>query len=573
MSMLTKLQHKYALSEQGAKDMGKAIVSVTASDLVLMLPVGLLYKMTEDILNGTFEKDRIPFYLIGCLICLFLVGLTTWIQYNATFLATYVESGIRRTSLAEKLRKLPLSYFGKKDLADLTSTIMADCATIETASSHWIPELYGAVISTVIVAVMVLGMNWQLGIAALWVLPVSFAIVLSASGVMHKLSAAQMKLKVDCADGIQECLETVRDLRANNATESYMNGLEKKIRAVEKHSLVSELGIAVFVVCAQMILKIGIATTALFGGYQLIHGQVDVLTFFMFLLLVSRLYDPMNGSLTNLAAIISADVQCGRMDEILSHDVQEGKEELTNKGTDIVFDHVGFTYDGGEKVLEDVTFTAKQGQVTALVGPSGGGKTTVSRLAARFWDIKKGTITVGGMDISKIDPETLLSLYSIVFQDVMLFNNTIMENIRIGKKDATDEEVLAAAKLAHCDEFAEKLPDKWNTVIGENGSELSGGERQRLSIARAFLKDAPILLLDEATASLDVDNETLIQEALSKLMKDRTVLMIAHRMRTVAAADQIVVLKDGRVAEAGAPDELMKKEDGIYRHMAKMQGL
>ncbi len=573
MSMLTKLQHKYALSEQGAKDMGKAIVSVTASDLVLMLPVGLLYKMTEDILNGTFGKDRIPFYLIGCLICLFLVGLTTWIQYNATFLATYVESGIRRTNLAEKLRKLPLSYFGKKDLADLTSTIMADCATIETASSHWIPELYGAVISTVIVAVMVLGMNWQLGIAALWVLPVSFAIVLSASGVMHKLSAAQMKLKVDCADGIQECLETVRDLRANNASESYMVGLEEKIRAVEKHSLVSELGTAVFVVSAQMILKIGIATTALFGGYQLIHGQVDVLTFFMFLLLVSRLYDPMNGSLTNLAAIISADVQCGRMDEILSHDVQEGKEELTNQGTDIVFDHVGFTYDGGEKVLEDVTFTAKQGQVTALVGPSGGGKTTVSRLAARFWDIKKGTITVGGMDISKIDPETLLSLYSIVFQDVMLFNNTIMENIRIGKKNATDEEVLAAARLAHCDEFAEKLPDKWNTVIGENGSELSGGERQRLSIARAFLKDAPILLLDEATASLDVDNETLIQEALSKLMKDRTVLMIAHRMRTVAAADQIVVLKDGRVAEAGAPEELMKKENGIYRHMAKMQGL
>jgi len=352
-----------------------------------------------------------------------------------------------------------------------------------------------------------------------------------------------------------------------------MNGLEKKIRAVEKHSLVSELGTAVFVVSAQMLLKLGIATTALFGGYQLIRGQVDVLTFFMFLLLVSRLYDPMSNSLTNLAAIISADVQCGRMDEILSHEIQEGKEELTNKGTDIVFDHVGFTYDGGEKVLEDVTFTAKQGQVTALVGPSGGGKTTVSRLAARFWDIKKGTITIGGMDISKIDPETLLSLYSIVFQDVMLFNNTIMENIRIGKKDATDEEVLAAAKLAHCDEFAEKLPDRWNTVIGENGSELSGGERQRLSIARAFLKDAPILLLDEATASLDVDNETLIQEALSKLMKSRTVLMIAHRMRTVAAADQIVVLKDGCVAEAGTPDELMKKEDGIYRHMVKMQGL
>lgn len=571
MKILTNLQHKYALSEQGAKDMAKAIVSVTASDLVLMLPVGLLYRMTEEILNGTFGRDRIPFYRIGCLICLALIGFTTWIQYNATFLATYVESGIRRTNLAEKLRKLPLSYFGKKDLADLTSTIMADCATIETASSHWIPELYGAVISTVIVALVIMGMNWEMGIAALWVLPVSFGIVISAAGVMHRLGEKQTRLKIDCADGIQECLETVRDLRANNASARYMDGLEKKIRAVEKHEVVSEFGTAVFVAGAQMFLKLGIATTALAGGYLLIAGQLDVLTFFMFLLLVSRLYDPMNNSLTNLAAIISADVQCGRMDEILSHEIQEGSETLTNRGTDIVFDHVGFTYDGGEKVLEDASFTAKQGQVTALVGPSGGGKTTVSRLVARFWDIKKGTITVGGMDISRIDPETLLSLYSIVFQDVMLFNNTIMENIRIGKKDATDEEVLAAAKLAHCDEFAEKLPDKWNTVIGENGSELSGGERQRLSIARAFLKDAPILLLDEATASLDVDNETLIQEALSGLMKNRTVLMIAHRMRTVAAADQIVVLKDGRVAETGTPKELMKKEDGIYRHMEKMQ--
>lgn len=379
-----------------------------------------------------------------------------------------------------------------------------------------------------------------------------------------------MKLKMDCADGIQECLETVRDLRANNAEEVYMQGLDKKIKAVEKHAVVTEFGTAVFVASAQMILKLGIATVALTGGILLAKGKLDVLTFFMFLLLVSRLYDPMQISLQNLAAIISADVQCERMDEILSHDIQSGSTDMQHEGYDIEFSHVGFSYDKKGSVLKDVTFTAKQGEVTALIGPSGGGKTTVSRLASRFWDIEKGKITVGGMDISKIDPETLMSLYSIVFQDVTLFNNTIMENIRIGKSDATDKEVIAAARLAHCDEFAEKLPNGWQTMIGENGSELSGGERQRISIARAFLKDAPIILLDEATASLDVDNETLIQEALSRLIQNKTVMIIAHRMRTVADADKIVVLKDGVVAESGSPKELEEK-NGIYKHMMEMQ--
>lgn len=569
MTFKEKLQHKYALSEQGAKDMLKGFVTVTISNIILMLPVGMLYMLVKNYMNHTLEGKEIMF-AAGCILCLLLIGITTYIQYNATFLSTYVESGVRRISLAEKLRKIPLSFFGKKDLSDLTSTIMADCATLETASSHWIPELVGACISTALVALSLFFFDWRMAIAALWVLPVSFLIVACSGNVQRNLGRRQMELKMACADGIQECLETVRDLKANNAQEEYMAALDKKIKAVEKHAVTTELGTALFVSGAQMILKFGIATVALTGSILLAKGEIDVLTFFLFLLLVSRLYDPMQISLQNLAAIISADVQCKRMDEILSHDIQTGTDQLTNKGYDIEFNHVGFAYNDREDVLKDVTFTAKQGEVTALIGPSGGGKTTVSRLASRFWDISKGQIKVGGMDISQIDPEALMSLYSIVFQDVTLFNNSIMENIRIGRQNATDEEVIAAAKLAHCDEFAEKLPNGWNTMIGENGSGLSGGERQRISIARAFLKDAPIILLDEATASLDVDNETLIQESLSRLIQDKTVMIIAHRMRTVAEADKIVVLKDGIVAEQGSPAEL-EKQHGIYQHMMETQ--
>lgn len=569
MNLKEKLMHKYALSQQGAADMIKAFISVTLSDLVLMIPVSLLYFLVKDYMEGNLAGKG-GFYTAGILITLILIGVTTYIQYNATFLSTYVESGVRRITLAEKLRKIPLSFFGKKDLSDLTSTIMADCAQMETASSHFIPELVGACISTALVAIGMFFFNWRMALAALWVLPVSFVIVGCSGRVQKSLNRKQMELKMACADGIQECLESARDLRAYNTEEDYMKGLDVKIKNVEKHAIITELGTAVFVGSAQMILKLGIATVALVGGNLLAKGEIDVLTFFMFLLVVSRIYDPMQVSLQNLAAIIASDVQSARLDEILSHEVQEGTTTLDNKGYDIEFQNVGFSYNTGDEVLKDVTFTAKQGEVTALIGPSGGGKTTVSRLASRFWDVNKGKILVGGMDISKVDPETLMSLYSIVFQDVTLFNNTIMENIRIGKKDASDEEVIAAARLAHCDEFAEKLPDGWNTMIGENGSELSGGERQRLSIARAFLKDAPIILLDEATASLDVDNETLIQESLSRLIKNKTVMIIAHRMRTVADADKIVVLKDGVVAESGTPEELEKK-DGIYANMVKTQ--
>lgn len=569
MKLKETLMHKCALSEQGAKDMIKAFVSVTVSNLVLMIPIALLYYMVKDYMEGNLAGKGM-WYLTGILLTFALIAVTTYIQYNATFLATYIESGVRRITLAEKLRKIPLSFFGKKDLSDLTSTIMADCAQMETASSHFVPELVGACISTTIVAIGLFFFDWRMAMAALWVLPISFIIVACSGRVQRSLNKKQMDLKMACADGIQEGLESARDLRAYNSQEEYMEGLDKKIKAVEKHAIVTELGTAVFVGSSQMILKLGIGTVALVGGILLAKGELDVITFFMFLMVVSRIYDPMQVSLQNLAAIIATGVQSSRLDEILSHEVQEGNRKMDNKGYDIEFSNVGFFYESGENVLNDVSFVAKQGEVTALIGPSGGGKTTVSRLASRFWDVNQGTITVGGMDISKIDPETLMSLYSIVFQDVTLFNNTVMENIRIGKMDATDEEVIAAAKLAHCDEFAEKLADGWNTMIGENGSELSGGERQRISIARAFLKDAPIILLDEATASLDVDNETMIQESLSRLIKDKTVMIIAHRMRTVADADKIVVLKDGTVAENGSP-EALEKQGGIYANMVKTQ--
>ena len=569
--MIEKLMHKYALSKQGASDMIKAIISATISNIILMVPVALLYYLVRDYMAGNLG-DKVLFYVAGCLITFVLIGISTYIQYNATFLSTYVESGVRRVTLAEKLRKIPLSFFGKKDLSDLTSTIMNDCAQMETASSHFIPELFGACISTALIAIGLFFFDWRMAIAALWVLPVSFLIVGCSGKVQKSLNKKQMVLKMACADGIQECLENVRDLQAYNTQEDYMKGLTAKIKAVEKHAIVTELGTAVFVGSSQMILKLGIATVALVGGVLLAKGELDILTFFMFLMVVSRIYDPMQVSLQNLAAVIASGVQSDRLDEILSHEVQDGTNTMKNDGYDIEFSNVGFSYETGDVVLKDGSFVAKQGEVTALIGPSGGGKTTVSRLASRFWDANRGSITVGGMDISKVDPETLMSLYSIVFQDVTLFNNTILENIRIGKMDATDEEVIAAAKLAHCDEFAEKLSDGWNTVIGENGSELSGGERQRISIARAFLKDAPIILLDEATASLDVDNETMIQESLSRLIKDKTVMIIAHRMRTVANADKIVVLKDGVVAESGTPSELDEK-DGIYANMVKTQNL
>lgn len=570
--MLEMIKHKFALSNEGARDLVKACMSVAISDFVLMGPAGILYLLIEDMLAGKIDSGKMIFYIASIFVVLTLIVITQLNQYNATFLSTYKESGIRRITIAEKLRKMPLSYFSKKDLSDLTTNIMADCASIETASSHFIPQLCGSLISTTVVGIMLFFFDYRMAFASFWVIPVSIAIVLLSGKIQKRAVKKHTAEQLDFSNGIQEYIEVIRDLKANNAGETYKRDLFKKIRNVEEGSLTTEFTMAIYVASAQMVLKLGIGSTAIVGGVLFASGKIDIITFFMFLMIVSRLYDPMLVSLQNLSAIIATDVNCDRLDEILSHNIQTGDENLSNNGYDIEFSNVKFSYGDGEDVLKNVSFVAKQGEVTALIGPSGGGKTTVSRLAARFWDISEGRITVGGMDISRIDPETLLSMYSIVFQDVTLFNTSVMENIRLGRKGATNEEVIEAARLANCLEFIEKLPNGFDTLIGENGNNLSGGERQRISIARAFLKDAPIILLDEATASLDVENETLIQEALSNLIKDKTVLIIAHRMRTIANANKIVVLKDGVVAENGKPDDLIES-DGIYSRMIKLQNV
>lgn len=568
--MLNFIMKKYALSRQGAKDLIIATISCMVHNLTLMLPVSLLYLLVSDLYAGGIPQNHLWIYIVGMAAAVLLILFSYRWVYGATYYATYKESSVRRISLAEKLRKLPLSFFGKRDLSDLTTTIMADCTTLEQSFSHWIPEFFGSMISTVIVAVCLFIFDWRLALAALWVLPVSLAIVAFSGKVQNWFTRRQTEAKLAVAEGIQEALETMRDLKSNNAEEKYLKGLDKKIDLQEKRMIASELGGALFVVPAGMILKLGIGTVALVGGMLLANGAITVLTFFLYLLVVSRLYDPLSSSLQNLAAIISTNIPIERMNEIETYPVQPGTAELKTNGYDIVFDNVSFAYNTGEQVLSGVSFTAKQGEVTALIGPSGGGKSTAARLAARFWDADSGKITLGGTDVRTIDPEKLLSAYSIVFQDVTLFNNTVMENIRIGRQNATDEEVLAAAREAQCDEFVEKLPEGYRTMIGENGSALSGGERQRISIARALLKDSPVILLDEATASLDAENETHIQRAISRLVKGKTVLIIAHRMRTVEGADKLVLLKDGKVAEQGSPEELLAK-GGIYAKMCQLQ--
>lgn len=542
---MTNFKQKYALSDEGAKGMAVASIANIFYNLALFSPVALLYFLGKDMLSGTIE-GKSTFYISGICAWVVIMAITTVIQYNTCYFSTYKESGIRRISLAEKLRRLPLSFFSKKDSADLTSTIMDDAAQIEQASSHFIPQVIGSIASSCILAVFLIFINWKMALAAVWTLPICLLIVAFSRRVQQRLGRKQSVAQIEMTEKIQECLETIRDLRQNNAQDSYYTEVKDKIHTLEKRKLWSELGTGLFVCNAEMILKFCIATTALVGAMLLKSGELGVLEYFFFLIMASRLYDPLLVSLEHFAAIIALDVNSDRLNEILLHKEQTGSEELKVNGGDIVFDNVKFSYQDGKKILDGVSFTAKQGEVTALIGPSGSGKTTVSRLAARFWDIDSGKITVGGQDISKVDPETLMNLYSIVFQDVTLFNNTIMENIRIGDKNATDDQVRQAAALANCTEFIEQLPEKWDTVIGENGKKLSGGERQRISIARAFLKNAPIILLDEASASLDVENETLIQQSISKLIKGKTVLVIAHRLRTIAGADKIITVKDGK---------------------------
>lgn len=568
------LQKKFALTEQGARDLTKAVFACALTNIGLMLPMSILFLFLQRMLGplvGIAAPELGPGGYLGIsLVLLAVIFLLEYWQYNATYLASYRESANMRIGLAERLRRLPLSFFGQRDLADLTTTIMADSAFVEKAFSHYISALLGAFVSTILIAAGLLAADWRMGLAVLWVVPVSLLLAAGTRPLVDRIERRQKGRRLAASDGIQECIENIQDIKANNQREAYLEGLDQKLLDVEAITICVELVNGIFVTSSQMILKVGMATTVLAGAAFLADHSLDFMTFLMYMLAATRLYEPLTNCLQNLSAVYSTLLVVERMKNIEEQPVQQGSETAVYNGYDIVFDHVGFSYKDGEQVLKDVSFTAKQGQVTALVGPSGGGKSTSARLAARFWDIDRGRITLGGTDVSSVDPETLLQSFSIVFQDVVLFNNTVMENIRLGRKGDSDEEVMAAAKAARCEEFIRKLPDGYRTVIGENGSSLSGGERQRLSIARALLKDAPVILMDEATASLDVENETLVQEAISNLVKNKTVLIIAHRMRTVAGADKIVVLKDGIVAEEGTPEELMQK-DGIYRHMATLQ--
>ncbi len=568
------LQKKYALSEQGAKDLFKGIVYSALAYISLMLPVALMAWVLNVFLSpllGEGEKSvNVLLYTIIGIAILALIFILHYLQYTVTYLGTYKESERRRITLAEKLRTLPLRFFHERDLSDLTSTIMGDCAGFEHAFSHTVAQFWGSIISTAIVCIALLIFDWRMGLALLWVAPVSFAIVLLSRKLQVKLGKKHINSRLALANGIQECLETVQDIKACNLEEEYLRKLDAKIDAAEKAQISSETATASLVTAGQMLLRLGLATVIVVGNALMLSGSTTLFTYILFLIAASRLYDPLSGAMTNMAELFNVDLQVDRLKAIQNYPEENGVKEYHTNGYDITFDHVGFSYEPGKQVLKDVSFTARQGQVTALVGPSGGGKSTVANLAAGFYNVDSGRITLGGTDIAPIDSTALMKDFSVVFQNVVLFNNTVMENIRVGRKDATDEDVMAAAKAARCHDFIEKLPDGYQTVIGENGSTLSGGECQRLSIARALLKDAPVILLDEATASLDVDNETEIQEAITHLVRGKTVLIIAHRMRTVEKADKIIVLDGGVVAESGTHDELMQK-NGLYHKLVELQ--
>lgn len=572
--MIRRLQHTFALSEKGAKDFVRAVIWCFLCNISLMAPVGVVMAAIQYLLDtlehGGNPAEKVWVYTGAAALVLLVLFVLHYFQYAALYLATYQESASRRIGLAEILRRLPLSFFGSRDLSDLTATIIADCSALDQVFSHYIPQLFASIFSTVVIGAMMLRINWKMALAVLWVLPVAVLLTAGSKKLQDIFGTKNILAKRAVTDHIQECLDTVRDIKACSRQQAMMEQLDERLRAAEQSAIHSELATGVFVCSAQAFLRIGLATTVLVGVGMLARGELDLLYFLGFLFAAARLYDPLGLVLQNIAATFNAKLKIDRMRAIQEQPIQAGVEVCQPQNYDIVFDHVKFAYREDEGVLEDVSFTARQGQVTALVGPSGGGKSTACKLAARFWDIQGGTITLGGIDISTVDPETLLKHYSFVFQDVVLFRDTIMENIRLGRRDATDEEVYAAARAARCDEFIQELPNGYQTLVGENGSTLSGGERQRISIARALLKDAPVILLDEATASLDVESETAVQEAISRLVRNKTVLIIAHRMRTVTGADQVVVLDGGTVVEQGTPAELLER-GGSFARMTRLQ--
>lgn len=569
------LRKAFALTEEGYASLKKGALACVAANLALMAPVMVIYLVTNDFIAHLVDPSaplpELAPYLLGIAAVLVLLFFTQFVQYTGTYTIVYAESARKRIAIGERLRRLPLSFFGKRDLSDLTAVVMKDCADQERIFSHIIPQLIGTGISTTFVSAMLIAFDWRLGLAAVWPIPIAVAVIAASSRYQDRVIRSKNEAALRYADGLQEFVECAREIRSTRQTSASLDDLSARAGAVEKTKFDAEIAVGVFVTGMSAFLRLGMATTILVGANLVVAGSCDLIVFFAFLLVVTRLYDPAAVILASTAELIDLRYNLARLRAIEEHPVQEGALGFSPRGHDIEFDHVTFSY--GEDlatVLDDVSFVAKEGEVTALVGPSGGGKSTVAKLAARFWDAGAGTVRVGGVDVTKVDPETLLTDYAEVFQDVVLFDASIMDNIRLGKRSATDEEVLAAARAANCDEFVNRMPEGYRTLIGENGSRLSGGERQRISIARALLKDAPIVLFDEATASLDVENETKIQAALSVLLKGKTVLVIAHRMRTVENADKVVVLAEGKVVEQGAPADLLARK-GMFARMVKLQ--
>lgn len=573
--MLNTIQRRFALSQKGAKDFCKGAFFTALLDIALMLPAVFMFFFLEDYLRPILNPGASPLHGllyysllgVGFMVLMYICAV---LQYRSTYTTVYEESANRRISLAEKLRILPLAFFGEKNLSDLTSTIMDDCTDLEHTFSHAVPQLFASIISIALIAVGMAFYNWQLTLALFWVVPIALAVILLAKRNMRKGNESNYLNKRVVSEQIQEGLETIQEIKSYNREDDYLDKLDEKIGTYEKVLTRNELTTGIFVNGSQSILKLGLASVIIVGAHLLAAGTLDFFTYLIFMVIGSRIYAPIHEVLNNLAALFYLDVRINRMNEMEALPVQQGVADFHPEGYDIEFRHVDFSYETGKQVLKDVSFTARQGEITALVGPSGSGKSTAAKLAARFWDIQSGRILLGGQDISLVEPEALLKNFSIVFQDVVLFNASIMDNIRIGRREATDEEVMHVARLARCDEFIGRMPQGYQTVIGENGETLSGGERQRISIARALLKDAPIVLLDEATASLDVENETRIQAGISELVRNKTVLIIAHRMRTIANADKIVVLKSGEVAEAGAPADLQRR-NGVFARMVARQ--
>lgn len=573
--MRRRLQDIFALTDQGMKDFMRGAGFCALANLMLMLPIVVLYFVASDFIGCLGDPaaclPSMAPYVVGIVAALAVMFVTQMWEYRATYTVVYKESARKRIAIAERLRLLPLSFFGKRDLADLTSVIMKDCSDQERLFSHTMPQIFGMGASTLVFAVMMFAFDWRLAASALWPIPVALVALLLTARVQKSHTAKKNAASLSFVDGLQEYLECHREIRSLNKVGAFQSDLGRRIDRFEREKIGAELAMGVAVCSAQGFLRLGIASVIVVGTMLLVAGRVDFLVFFVYLLAVTRVYDPINVILQAIAELMDMSLSLKRMRAIENEPIQTGSTSFEPQGYDVAFDDVGFAYADGEDVLDGVSFTAREGQVTALVGASGSGKSTAVKLASRFWDVSSGAVFVGGVDVSTVDPETLLSSFSEVFQDVVLFDDTVRENIRLGKKDATNEEVLAAARAARCDEFVERLPNGYDTLIGENGGRLSGGERQRISIARALLKNAPIVLLDEATASLDVENETQVQAALSELLQGKTVLVIAHRMRTVDNADKIVVLEGGRVVEQGSPAELREKPEGRYRRMLELQ--